>query len=40
MKSQLEAGGTIGTGLFLGSGYVLEKAEPGGTLLAIFWGQS
>jgi arginine/ornithine permease len=26
--------GTIGTGLFLGSGYVLESAGPGGTIMA------
>ena len=34
----LGIGGTIGTGLFLGSGYVLQQAGPGGTLLAYLFG--
>jgi amino acid permease len=38
MKSRhvtmLAIGGTIGTGLFLGSGYVLQEAGPGGSLFA------
>jgi arginine/ornithine permease len=38
MKSRhvtmLAIGGTLGTGLFLGSGYVLQEAGPGGSLLA------
>lgn len=34
----LSIGGTIGTGLFLGSGYVLQQAGPGGTLLAYLFG--
>lgn len=31
-------GGTIGTGLFIGSGYVINEAGPGGTLLAYAFG--
>lgn len=34
----LGIGGTIGTGLFLGSGYVLNQAGPGGTLIAYLFG--
>ena len=34
----LGIGGTIGTGLFLGSGYVLQQAGPGGTLIAYLFG--
>lgn len=36
--SMLAIGGTIGTGLFLGSGYVLREAGPGGSLLAYLAG--
>lgn len=32
--TMIAVGGTIGTGLFLGSGYVLQNAGPGGSLLA------
>lgn len=31
-------GGTIGTGLFLGTGYVLKEAGPGGTIIAYLIG--
>ncbi|QAT42339.1 amino acid permease [Aminipila luticellarii] len=31
-------GGTVGTGLFLGSGYVMQNAGPGGTLIAYLFG--
>ncbi|WP_457389396.1 amino acid permease [Vagococcus carniphilus] len=34
----LGVGGTIGTGLFVGSGYTISKAGPGGTLLAYGFG--
>ncbi len=34
----LGVGGTIGTGLFLGSGYVIQQAGPGGTLVAYAFG--
>lgn len=32
--TMIAVGGTIGTGLFLGSGYVLQNAGPGGSLIA------
>ena len=32
--TMIAVGGTIGTGLFLGSGYVLQNAGPGGSILA------
>jgi arginine/ornithine permease len=42
MKSRhvlmIAVGGTIGTGLFLGSGYVLQEAGPGGSLVAYIIG--
>ena len=42
MKSRhiymLAVGGTIGTGLFLGSGYVLKQAGPGGIIVAYIIG--
>ncbi|MDP4091623.1 MAG: amino acid permease, partial [Bacillota bacterium] len=42
MKSRhvmmIAVGGTIGTGLFLGSGYVLQEAGPGGALAAYIVG--
>jgi amino acid permease len=36
--TMMTIGGTIGTGLFLGSGYVLKEAGPGGAVLAYLIG--
>ncbi|MBO1305673.1 amino acid permease [Enterococcus sp. 669A] len=36
--AMLSVGGTIGTGLFLGTGYVVQQAGPGGTFIAYGFG--
>lgn len=36
--AMLSVGGTIGTGLFLGTGYVIQTAGPGGTFIAYAFG--
>lgn len=36
--AMLSIGGTIGTGLFLGSGYVIQQSGPGGTFVAYAFG--
>lgn len=36
--AMLSVGGTIGTGLFLGTGYVVQQAGPGGTFVAYGFG--
>ena len=36
--AMLSVGGTIGTGLFLGTGYVVQQSGPGGTFIAYAFG--